>query len=64
MIQRPHGGVWVYELEAWSNMLCQRIMPPGRDRSELIKGAFLESRDTVIAETLAYVPGGEELAYV
>ena len=64
MVQRPLGGVWVYDLEAWSNMHAQRVMLPGRDRPVLIKSAFLESRDTVIASTLLYVPGGDPVAEV
>jgi len=64
MVQRPLGGVWIYDLEAWSNMHLQRIMLPGRDRPVLIKTAFLESRDTVIANTSLYVPGGAPLAQV
>ena len=64
MVQRPLGGVWVYDLEAWSNMNYHRIQVPGSDRPVLIKNAFLDARDTVIATTLKYVPGGEPVATV
>ena len=57
MVQRPLGGVWMFDLEAWSNMHLQRIPMPGRERPVLIKNAFLESRDTEIATTSLYLPG-------
>ena len=64
MVQRPLGGVWVYDLEAWSLMNHHTIRVPGHDRRVLIKKAFLDSRDTVIANSLGYVPGGEAVAFV
>ena len=64
MVQRPLGGVWIYDLEAWSNMHYHRIMVPGNERPVLIKNAFLDARDTVIANTYLYVPGSEPLATV
>lgn len=64
MVQRPLGGVWVYDLEAWSLMNHHMIRVPGHDRRVLIKRAFLDSRDTVIANSLGYVPGGDAVAFV
>jgi len=62
MLQRPNGGVWLYELEEWSNINFRRVFLPDRDKPVLLKTAFLESPTTTRAATTSYVPGGEPVA--
>lgn len=46
LIQRTHGGEWVWELEDWGNMHKGRVMVPGRDTPIEMKTAFLEHKKT------------------
>ena len=59
MHQRPHGGVWRYELEEWSMANYRRIPAPGHDEMVLVKTAFLENPETTRADAFAYVPTAE-----
>lgn len=63
MLQRPAGGTWLWEPEAWDLMQRHvRIEVPGANRPLTLKNAFLNSRDTTRLTTAAYVPGGDEIA--
>ena len=59
MYQRPHGGTWRYGLEEWSMANYRMMYFPGRDRSILLKTAFLEHPLTRKAAAYAYVPGDD-----
>jgi hypothetical protein len=64
MEQRLKGGKWIYGLDEFGNRHYVQVATPYRDDTVLLRTAFLESEHTQVAETMAYSPGGAEIAVV